>query len=99
MREGCNPSLWRVICEKFNLHNPDGSPATGLASKIAYNDFEPGREVRLRIGLRDQCTKCRRPFRKPSTKRQPAIITPARKLFNKMSQIEQDKLIEFLLNR
>lgn len=53
---------WREVCLQFDppIVTAEGKPDTGLASLIAYQDFQPGKEVCQRLGIRPMCTKCNR---------------------------------------
>jgi hypothetical protein len=71
----------------------DGRPDTGMAYKIAYDGHEPaGREVRLRLGLRDICTKCHRGFRKRMVRK----MTPARAWWETLETSKREKIIQSL---
>jgi len=100
MRERRTPLLWREICVRLKIFNLDESPATGLAEKIGYYEgYEPGREVRSRLGLRDQCSTCRRPFRKAGKVRPPIIISEARRAFNQLSRARQEEILQWALTQ
>lgn len=62
--------IWVAICHRYKIYDPQGNPSTGIARKLAYDDYEPShREVRQRLGLRDMCLTCGRPYRKKTTRR------------------------------
>lgn len=85
---------WKNTCVTLNILKDNGSPDTGLAYKIGYNNFEPsGRPVRHRLGLRDICTKCRRAFRVPKVSA-PQVKSAARIWWDSLKASERDKLIE-----
>lgn len=59
---------WEAIARAEGVVKRDGSPNTGLASRIAYDGYEPqGQELRDRLGLRRICLACMRGFRKISS--------------------------------
>jgi hypothetical protein len=91
---------FREVCETLGWFNPSGKPSTGLVYKIAYvPDYEPGREVRQRLGMRDQCSKCRRPFHKPKPPRPKRQLSEARRKFNALTYESQEKLLEWALTQ
>lgn len=86
---------WRVVCETLNIRTDQGKLDTGAAYKIAYQEYEPsGREMRLRFGLRDKCSKCGRTFRAPKPPQVARALSPARLWWNRMKGEEREKLIE-----
>ena len=88
-------TFWRVVCERLNILTDDGRADPGLAHKIGYGDYEPSnRELRVRLGLTDICSKCRRTFRVPRKAAAPRTLTPARAWWEKLNREEQDKVIE-----
>jgi len=93
MRERRKPISWRNVCVKLGIMKSDGRPDTGMAYKIAYDGHEPAdREVRVRLGLRDICSKCHRGFRKRTVRK----MTPARAWWNGLSNAKQEKIIQSL---
>lgn len=59
---------WEKICLDLRILKEDGSPNHGLASRIAFDNYEPkGQELRDRLGLRKFCLACKRGFRKVSS--------------------------------
>lgn len=88
-------TAWKDVCVRLKILKEDGRPDTGLAYKIAYEGYEPtGRELRHRLGLRDICKSCRRPFRVPSVKPRPAK-SQARVWFNGLKREERDQVLEW----
>lgn len=57
MREMSPPKKWREICQIFGISKRDGSPDTGLAYLIAYDGFQPTKDVLKRMGIIKQKTK------------------------------------------
>lgn len=98
-----HPMRYREICELYGWFNTNGKPSTGLVFKLAYGvdgkPYEPGREVRKRLGLRDICPACHRPFHKPNPNRVRPVLTEARKVFMKLPRSRQDELIEWALRQ
>lgn len=75
LRGGRKPMIWEDVCRDpgVQIFKEDGSPDTGLAYKIGFEDYEPSRRsVRARLGLRDFCNACKRAFR-PSSSRGGAL--------------------------
>lgn len=59
---------WEAIARAEGVVKEDGSPNPGLASRIAFDNYEPtGQELRDRLGLRKICLACMRGFRKVSS--------------------------------
>ena len=86
---------WRLVCVlvRPQILKPDGTPDTGMAFKLAYKkDYEPEREVQVRLGLHEFCTSCHRNFRKPSTKAK-VEKTPARIWWESLSKDEQEAIL------
>lgn len=100
-RERKHQLKWREICEPGRVTpngilKDDGMADTGLALKIAYNNHEPERrDVRARLGLKDICTTCRRPYRQKTVK---AVVTPsrARTWFQSLPREKQEEALQFL---
>lgn len=94
-----NMTKWRVVCLKVDppILLESGEPDTGLAYQIAYNGKEPeDRRIRERLGLKDICAKCLRPYRKPA--RVAKKRSPAREWFMKLKSDRKEKMIEFLFD-
>lgn len=89
-----NPALWRVVCMKVkpNIVKENGDPDTGLAYQIAYNEYEPSREIQKRLGMRETCKTCHRPFRKPSV-REKVAPSKWRVWWNSLGYERQDKIL------
>lgn len=94
-----NKTKWRVVCLKVKppILLESGEPDTGLAYQIAYNGKEPeDRHIRERLGLKDICAKCLRPYRKPAGKANKR--SPAREWFINLSREKQENLLEMIFD-
>jgi hypothetical protein len=59
---------WETVCRELRIFKRDGSPDTGLAYRIALDNYEPkGAEVRERLGLKKICLACMRGIRNISS--------------------------------
>ena len=91
-----NPLSWKDTClqEGIRILKQNGDPDTGLAYKIAYEEYEPsGREVRHRCSLKDMCTKCKRVFRIPSQAKK-RTKSPALAWWDGLKREDREKVIE-----
>lgn len=92
LRERRRPLTWTAICQRLNILNPSGEAATGIAYKIAYREYEPShREVRARLGLRDVCMTCLRPYRR---KGPPRVRTEIQDWWLRLSATERAAILE-----
>lgn len=94
--------IWRKVCLKIKppILTAEGKPDTGLAYKIAYQGLEPeGRDLRKRLGLRDICTNCKRPYRKIGAKKPAAKKTDARLWFERLPIDRKEQMIMELYER
>jgi len=90
---GGKQTLWRTVCLTCNILTEKGEPDTGLAYKIAYDEYEPGHAVRLRLGMSDICTECHRPKRKPSVRAKTKHVQPWQRWWWKLTPMQRDEKI------
>ena len=87
-------TFWRVVCltVKPQILKENGEPDTGLACQIAYNGYEPSREIQKRLGLRETCSKCHRAFRKTSA-REKRVPSKGRAWWNSLPFAKQEAIL------
>ena len=93
------PVKWRVICEAFGILKDNGLPDTGLASIIAYKDFDPTRmELRKRLNLSTVCPSCKRTIKKYNEHNHNAtsVQPPSIKWWKSLSPIDRARHIQNL---
>lgn len=88
------PTPWRLVCVivRPQIIKVNGDPDTGLASRIAYDNYEPGLDIQRRLGLREICTRCHRPFRKKVV-REKVVPSKGRAWWNSLSFEKQEAIL------
>jgi hypothetical protein len=46
------------VAEQFNVFDNKGRPSPGLVHLIAFDNYEPGPTVKIRLGIRSRCRQC-----------------------------------------
>lgn len=83
---------WDKICLELGILKDTGLPDTGLAYRIAFDDYEPkGPDLRDRLGLRKICLACLRGFRQVSSSVRE--LSPWRLWWRKLDPSDRDRRI------
>lgn len=83
---------WIEIAQAEKILKESGEPDPGLASLIAYKNYEPkGQELRDRLGLRKMCIECMRGFRKIASGAR--SLSPWRLWWRRLKPAERDRAI------
>lgn len=92
LRETNPPVKWEEICRAFGILKENGEPDTGLAHRIAYDEYEPKKqETRDRLGLKKICLSCGRGFRRAVSGM--ASLSPWRVWWRRLPPQERDRRI------